>query len=448
MKKSLKVLLGIFLAFLVLMPSTMQAAEEGWVSKANLLKVKDRMNLVTVNGKIYAIGGMSGNTYLNTVDEYNPESNEWITKTTIPTSFKASASSAVINGKIYIAGGYTGNNISKTMEIYDPAKNEWTRGADLPVTVAGHSTQVVDGKIILLGGFTIINNAVTSTYEYDPTTNVWSTKANMTQGRRYTSSAVVNGKIYAVGGFHDSNGILSSVEEYDPKTNIWTKKASLPKGKSSIATTSFNGLIYAIGGSTATASVSGPATTAVDIYNPQTDTWTTGPALKVAKHSIAATVLNNKIYIAGGSNNSAYYNNFEILDLTSTLPPVIEEPTTPPGTGEPTTPPGTGEPATPPGTGEPTTPPGTGEPTIPGGDRAILVITMNNGLEKEYDLSMAEVNAFTAWYDAKDAGKGSARFVIDKHSNNKGPFSKRTDSVIFNNILTFEVSEYTLNQPK
>ncbi|TDL50939.1 bacterial surface protein [Paenibacillus dendritiformis] len=84
------------------------------------------------------------------------------------------------------------------------------------------------------------------------------------------------------------------------------------------------------------------------------------------------------------------------------------------------------------------------EPEQPKGDRALLVITMTTGLEKEFDLSMDEVNAFINWYDAKDTGSGPSKYAIDKHNNNKGPFSKRTDYVIFNNILTFEVNEYTV----
>ena len=79
------------------------------------------------------------------------------------------------------------------------------------------------------------------------------------------------------------------------------------------------------------------------------------------------------------------------------------------------------------------------------GDRAILVVTMTTGLEKEYDLPMSDVNAFLNWYDARDAGSGPAKVAINKYSNNKGPFSKRTDYVIFDKILTFEVSEYTTN---
>ncbi|WP_338555876.1 hypothetical protein [Paenibacillus sp. KS-LC4] len=74
-------------------------------------------------------------------------------------------------------------------------------------------------------------------------------------------------------------------------------------------------------------------------------------------------------------------------------------------------------------------------------NRAILVITMTNGLEKEYDLTMAEVNAFIDWYDAKDAGVGKEKYSFNK-TWNKGPFLSRTDYVIFDKILFFDVSEY------
>lgn len=77
------------------------------------------------------------------------------------------------------------------------------------------------------------------------------------------------------------------------------------------------------------------------------------------------------------------------------------------------------------------------------GNRAILVVTMITGLEKEFDLSMTEVNDFISWYEAKQAGTGKASYAIDKHDNNKGPFSSRKDYVIFDKILTFEVSEYS-----
>lgn len=94
----------------------------------------------------------------------------------------------------------------------------------------------------------------------------------------------------------------------------------------------------------------------------------------------------------------------------------------------------------------PTTEPKPSEPDEPlplTGDRAILVVTMTTGLEKEFDLSMKEVNDFIAWYEGKQAGTGSASYAINKHDNNKGPFSSRKDYMLYDRILTFEVSEYS-----
>ncbi|WP_252863338.1 hypothetical protein [Paenibacillus riograndensis] len=98
-------------------------------------------------------------------------------------------------------------------------------------------------------------------------------------------------------------------------------------------------------------------------------------------------------------------------------------------------------------TPEPTatpTPSATANPTPeqPAGDRTLLTVKFINGTEKGYGLPMTEVNAFLNWHDARDAEKGPGSYAIDKHTNNKGPFKKRKDYVVFYKILTFEVSKY------
>ncbi|WP_051289877.1 hypothetical protein [Paenibacillus massiliensis] len=128
--------------------------------------------------------------------------------------------------------------------------------------------------------------------------------------------------------------------------------------------------------------------------------------------------------------------------------PGTEQPgTEQPGTEQPgTEQPGTEQPGTEqPGTEQPgTEQPGTEQPGTeqPSGNRAIMVVTMTTGLEKEFDLSMKEVNNFISWYEARQAGSGKASYAIDKHDNNKGPFSSRKDYILYDRVLTFEVSEY------
>ena len=81
----------------------------------------------------------------------------------------------------------------------------------------------------------------------------------------------------------------------------------------------------------------------------------------------------------------------------------------------------------------------------PSGERALLTITMVNGLEKEYDLTVQEVSAFIAWFETRDAGTGPAKYAFNK-TWNKGPFSKRTEYVIFEKILNFNVDEYSTKE--
>ncbi|WP_229695940.1 hypothetical protein [Paenibacillus albidus] len=161
-------------------------------------------------------------------------------------------------------------------------------------------------------------------------------------------------------------------------------------------------------------------------------------------HSFAKPLTNvKKIWViqkGTGTLNVAEFNLYNI-EPTPTITPTEEPVATP--TVEPT--------ATPEPTIEPTstvTP--TPSPTVspsptpeqPTGDRAIMVVTMSTGLEKEFDLSMEEVNTFIAWYEQKQAGTGTASYAINKHENNKGPFTNRKDYVIFDKILTFSVDQY------
>ncbi|MNI36076.1 hypothetical protein D3C73_901160 [compost metagenome] len=129
-------------------------------------------------------------------------------------------------------------------------------------------------------------------------------------------------------------------------------------------------------------------------------------------------VIEWDLYSGFGTDPTATPEPTVTPDVTATPEPTITPTPTPTATPSPT-------------------------PEQPTGDRAILVVTMNNGLEKEFDLSMEEVNSFITWYENKQGGTGTASFAINKHDNNKGPFTSRKDYVIFDKILTFSVDEYS-----
>ncbi|WP_281883148.1 fibronectin type III domain-containing protein [Paenibacillus sp. YYML68] len=77
-------------------------------------------------------------------------------------------------------------------------------------------------------------------------------------------------------------------------------------------------------------------------------------------------------------------------------------------------------------------------------NRALLVITLVSGLQKEYDLSMTEANQFIAWYNDRADGAGQEVYTISKNYN-RASFLSRKDYIAFNKIEMFEINEYQVN---
>lgn len=74
-------------------------------------------------------------------------------------------------------------------------------------------------------------------------------------------------------------------------------------------------------------------------------------------------------------------------------------------------------------------------------NRGFLLITLDTGLEREFDLSLWEIEQFTRWYEDRAEGKGSNAFAIERYDN-RGPFIARKEYLVFDKILYFKVNQY------
>lgn len=79
----------------------------------------------------------------------------------------------------------------------------------------------------------------------------------------------------------------------------------------------------------------------------------------------------------------------------------------------------------------------------PTGDKALLVISLVSGAQKEYDLRSSEIEEFLDWYEDRAEGRGKEAFVFDKDYN-RGPFTKRNEYIVFSKIESFEVTSVAL----
>jgi N-acetylneuraminic acid mutarotase len=135
---------------------------------------------------------------------------------------------------------------------------------------------------------------------------IWTTKADMPTPRWEHYTCVVDGKIYVIGGAGPVYQTLGTVEVYDPATDTWTEKSEMPTARQGLSTSVVNGKIYAIGGGASPSAGYGTAVdtfSTVEEYDPVTDTWTTKSPMPTSRGWHSANVVDEKIYIFGGSQD-------------------------------------------------------------------------------------------------------------------------------------------------
>ncbi len=426
----------IFMLVIVVSSSMVFAADPNtWTTKASLNTARYDHQAVVLNGHIYVIGGITGGSYLNSVEEYDPVADTWTTKAPMANA-RTGHQLEVVDGKIYVIGG-SGSQV----EEYDPTKDTWTTKASMNIGRGNFATAVVNGKIYAMGG-----SGINSLEEYDPTKNIWVTKASMSTERMNFKVAVVKGKIYAIGG-RGNTGYLNSVEEYDPTTDTWTTKAPMKYSRRYYELSVLDGEIYVLGGT----GDEYASQSSVEKYNPATNTWTSKASLPVAGAGRVAT-LNGRIYVIAGGNTTTAYQveqydpttdkwiyvaplltgrfNHQAVVLNEKIYAIGGMPS-----GAATN---SVEEYTPTSTGDG----GSENPPVITGNSAILEITMVNGVIKEYDLNAAELDSFLSWYDSSSEGSVPSYYIFNKKNNIK-PFLSRKEYISYNKIASFEVKEYT-----
>jgi N-acetylneuraminic acid mutarotase len=265
-----------------------------WVPLAPLPTARQELATGALNGKVYVIGGYDVDRRSTAIVEvYDPATNTWSRAHDIPRGSNHNAA-AVAAGKLYSLAG-------DAMHVYDPTADSWT---EVAAPIFGHNGSpavgVFQDKIYVAGGSSPLGSV--NCEVYDPATNTWTALASMSVPRHHTGGGFVGGKFYVVGGrtANTPNTVnLTAVEAYDPQSNTWEQRAPMPTGRSGIAVAAFNGELFVFGGETVAEGVYN----AVEAYNPVNNTWRAETSMPEARHGIFAAVIGNKVYIPGGGSS-------------------------------------------------------------------------------------------------------------------------------------------------
>ncbi|KAH7573966.1 hypothetical protein ACOSP7_007926 [Xanthoceras sorbifolium] len=87
------------------------------------------------------------------------------------------------------------------------------------------------GKLFVLGGMrSDTETPMQTTFVYRSSTNQWSEASPMKTARSFFAAGNINGKIMAVGGSGANNEAITAVECYNPDSDTWTEVAKLRTG--------------------------------------------------------------------------------------------------------------------------------------------------------------------------------------------------------------------------
>lgn len=137
----------------------------------------------------------------------------------------------------------------------------------------------------------------------------WVERAQMPTRRAWLATAVVNGRLFAIGG-ETPDGATDVVEIYDPETDTWTRGVPRPVSAAYVQAEVLDGRIFVPGGCAGEA----VALTEVDVYSPEAGTWESVAPLPHPRCGYALAAHEGRLYLFGGTDGRTYVANTLVYD--------------------------------------------------------------------------------------------------------------------------------------
>ncbi len=179
----------------------------------------------------------------------------------------------------------------------------WDLGAPMPVRRQEVATGALNGRVYVLGGYDE-NRSSTATVEvYNPSTDTWAFAHPLPFAVNHSAAAVAGGLLYSFGAGAGQTFV------YNANGNSWSSRASshyVHGGTAAVGV--INNKIYVAGG-TGT-----PNQRELEVYDPAANTWTVKAPMSVPRNHCAGGVIDGKFYVAGGRFGLGSTNALEVYN--------------------------------------------------------------------------------------------------------------------------------------
>ncbi|MHC4112724.1 MAG: Kelch repeat-containing protein [Planctomycetota bacterium] len=290
---------------------TVAIQENSWESLADMSQERFGHACALVDNTFYVFGGYdkdgTASRHVEAFDfDLDEDEKEWRRLRDMPSA--VTHVNAVVDGRsVWIAGGYKDGPPGRTIDEvwkYDVDKDTFEAGPSLPGVRAGGGLALVGRSLHYFGGLIDRDNDSNNHWvlDLDATGSAakWKNAAVMPEERNQFGTVTYQGKIYAIGGQfgHDRRGVdQKRVDIYDPETDSWSAGTALPKPHSHAENSTFlhDGRIIVVGGRSVNRAES-------VVWELSTDgTWSQLGKLPIPLIGPAARVIDSRLVVAGGS---------------------------------------------------------------------------------------------------------------------------------------------------
>lgn len=291
----------------------------GWERHADSPVARGEVAGTVVGGRLLVAGGFRGVWgTTDAVDVYSVGQNEWIDVPDLP-SARHHAAAAAVEDAVYLTGG--GGSVfdwdpSDDAWVLVPDAEEWREIEALPEGRLGHDMVALDGKVYVIGG----DGDTTDVLIYDPASDTWERGAAQPgEARDHLKALVVGDEIWALGGRIDDDP-KPTVDVYDPERDRWRPGPALPEGMSAMAVGVLDGRVHAVGGEDPSL-IGGGARKVHYSVEPGGTEWEKEADAMVEFHAGASGVIDDRLYIAGGSRRQGALSALAYTGLVQSFGP-------------------------------------------------------------------------------------------------------------------------------
>jgi hypothetical protein len=275
------------------------ADRPGWTRGADLSGGRGEVASTVADDRVILAGGLRGPGRTSaSVVAYDPAADSWEHLPDLPAARHHAAAAALDDGTVYVSGGArSATDWSPRTEAWslEPGAAAWEPVDPLPEGRLGHAMVALDGQLHVVGGDGETSDVLTLAPG-----DGWQRGAPLGLRPDHVRAVVLDDEVWAIGGRVDDDSLVDRVDVYDPSTDSWRSGPVLPDPTSAMAVGVLDGAIHVVGGEDP-GLFGGRVFARHLVLRPGEDGWEElGPPM-LAVHGAGYGVVGDELVVAGGA---------------------------------------------------------------------------------------------------------------------------------------------------